>query len=63
MLQKSNDQSPQFVGQIEEYKEFFKKGVLSKKDEAKEPQTELNLRLGTRNKIVSMFVINDDSHF
>jgi CRISPR-associated Csh1 family protein len=36
---KSNNDSPQFVGQIQEYKEFFKKGVLSKKDEATEQLT------------------------
>jgi CRISPR-associated Csh1 family protein len=38
MIQKSSD-SPHFVGQIQAYKEFFKKGVLSKKDESTEQLT------------------------
>ena len=34
MIQKDDDDSPKFIGQIQDYEEFFKKGVLSKKYEA-----------------------------
>jgi CRISPR-associated protein Cas8b/Csh1 subtype I-B len=53
MIQKSTHNSPQFVGQIQEYKEFFKKGVLSKKRGAIE---QITCSICNRKKFVQTFV-------
>jgi CRISPR-associated Csh1 family protein len=53
MIQKSSDRRPQYVGQIQEYKEFFKKGVLSKKDEATE---KLTCSICNKRELIQTFV-------
>jgi CRISPR-associated Csh1 family protein len=53
MIQKSGNRSPQFVGQIQEYKKFFKRGVLSKKDEAAE---QLTCSVCNRKEFIQTFV-------
>ena len=39
MIHNTQDKSPKFIGQIQDYKEFFKKGILSKKYEVTEKLT------------------------